>query len=147
MNVKRHGLSIGIERTDDDFFLSLKAIGKLKNLREKTKNYHTDGFGISIGHTRWATHGKPTELNAHPHLGAYSYVVHNGIIENYQDLKAELQADGVTFLSQTDTETIVHLFEKNKIIAALLRDGLMRASRSNLTDTVPKMTLHPGDCC
>jgi len=91
---------------------SFKAIGKLQNLREKTESFHTSGFGISIGHTRWATHGKPTELNAHPHLGKYSYVVHNGIIENYQALKEELQSDGVNFLSQTDTETIVHLFEK-----------------------------------
>ena len=89
-----------------------KAIGKLENLRNKPKAYESEGFGISIGHTRWATHGKPTELNAHPHLGAYSYVVHNGIIENYQELKTELQDEGVKFLSQTDTETIVHLFEK-----------------------------------
>jgi len=105
--------SAGIAVIEGDKLNNFKAIGKLENLREKTKAYHTEGFGISIGHTRWATHGKPTELNAHPHLGAYSYVVHNGIIENYQELKEELQNDGVTFLSQTDTETIVHLFEKN----------------------------------
>lgn len=105
--------SAGIAIIEGDKLSQFKAIGKLENLREKTKSYHTEGFGISIGHTRWATHGKPTELNAHPHLGAYSYVVHNGIIENYQALKTELQAEGVTFLSQTDTETIVHLFEKN----------------------------------
>ncbi len=105
--------SAGIAVIEGDKLNQFKAIGKLENLREKTKSYSTEGFGISIGHTRWATHGKPTELNAHPHLGAYSYVVHNGIIENYQELKKELQADGVTFLSQTDTETIVHLFEKN----------------------------------
>ncbi|HHD79590.1 MAG TPA: glutamine--fructose-6-phosphate transaminase (isomerizing), partial [Epsilonproteobacteria bacterium] len=105
--------SAGIAVIEGDKLNQFKAIGKLENLREKTKSYHTEGFGISIGHTRWATHGKPTELNAHPHLGAYSYVVHNGIIENYQELKEELQNDGVTFLSQTDTETIVHLFEKN----------------------------------
>ena len=65
------------------------------------------------GHTSWATHGKPTELNAHPHLGESSYVVHNGIIENYATLKKELQSSGITFLSQTDTEVIVHQFEKN----------------------------------
>jgi len=105
--------SAGIAVIEGKKLNNFKAIGKLANLREKTKAYHTEGFGISIGHTRWATHGKPTELNAHPHLGAYSYVVHNGIIENYQELKKELQADGITFLSQTDTETIVHLFEKN----------------------------------
>jgi len=91
---------------------SYKAIGKLENLREKTQSFRSEGFGVSIGHTRWATHGKPTELNAHPHLGKYSYVVHNGIIENYQELKEELTSEGVHFLSQTDTETIVHLYEK-----------------------------------
>jgi len=105
--------SAGIAVIEGDKLNQFKAIGKLENLREKTRTYHTEGFGISIGHTRWATHGKPTELNAHPHLGAYSYVVHNGIIENYQELKSELQSNGVHFLSQTDTETIVHLFEKN----------------------------------
>jgi glucosamine--fructose-6-phosphate aminotransferase (isomerizing) len=104
--------SAGIAVIEGDKFSEYKAIGKLDNLREKTKKYESEGFGISIGHTRWATHGKPTELNAHPHLGAYSYVVHNGIIENYQELKNELQNEGVKFLSQTDTETIVHLFEK-----------------------------------
>lgn len=105
--------SAGIAVIEGKKLSQFKAIGKLENLREKTKSYFTEGFGISIGHTRWATHGKPTELNAHPHLGDYSYVVHNGIIENYQELKSELQNDGITFLSQTDTETIVHLFEKN----------------------------------
>ncbi len=105
--------SAGIAVIEGNTLHNFKAIGKLKNLREKTKNYATKGFGVSIGHTRWATHGKPTELNAHPHLGQYSYVVHNGIIENYQSLKEELQSKGVTFLSQTDTETIVHLFEAN----------------------------------
>jgi len=104
--------SAGIAVIEGDKLSEYKAIGKLDNLREKTKKYQSEGFGISIGHTRWATHGKPTELNAHPHLGAYSYVVHNGIIENYQALKNELQNEGVKFLSQTDTETIVHLFEK-----------------------------------
>jgi glucosamine--fructose-6-phosphate aminotransferase (isomerizing) len=104
--------SAGIAVIEGDKLHDYKAIGKLANLREKTKAYESEGFGISIGHTRWATHGKPTELNAHPHLGAYSYVVHNGIIENYQELKTELQNEGIKFLSQTDTETIVHLFEK-----------------------------------
>lgn len=92
---------------------SFKATGRLKNLADKTKDFAFNGFGLGIAHTRWATHGKPTEINAHPHTGEFSYVVHNGIIENYKELKDELQALGHTFLSQTDTEVIVHLFEQH----------------------------------
>lgn len=87
-----------------------KAVGKLENLANATKGYESTGFGACIGHTRWATHGKPTEINAHPHLGEYSCVIHNGIIENYQELKQSLK--DTTFASQTDTEVIVHLFEE-----------------------------------
>ncbi len=79
---------------------------------KKVENSDLGTYEIGIGHTRWATHGKPTELNAHPHLGEYSYVVHNGIIENYKELKEELINAGHKFVSQTDTEVIVHLFEK-----------------------------------
>jgi glucosamine--fructose-6-phosphate aminotransferase (isomerizing) len=92
-----------------------KAVGKIKNLSKKVEqdscSILEDELSIGIGHTRWATHGKPTELNAHPHLGEYSYVVHNGIIENYKELKEELIKAGHSFVSQTDTEVIVHLFE------------------------------------
>ncbi len=105
--------SAGIAVLQDNEIKSYKAVGKLQNLENKTKDYTSNGFAMGIGHTRWATHGKPTELNAHPHLGEFSYVVHNGIIENYQELKSSLQDEGVKFLSQTDTEVIVHLFEKN----------------------------------
>jgi len=105
--------SAGIAVLQNGQFSNYKAIGKLVNLEEKTKDFITEGFAVGIGHTRWATHGKPTELNAHPHLGESSYVVHNGIIENYAMLKKELIADGVKFLSQTDTEVIVHQFERN----------------------------------
>jgi len=105
--------SAGIAILQDGTFNNFKAVGKLVNLEEKTKNFQTDSFSLGIGHTRWATHGKPTELNAHPHVGQSSYVVHNGIIENYAELKKELINDGVAFLSQTDTEVIVHQFEKN----------------------------------
>jgi glucosamine--fructose-6-phosphate aminotransferase (isomerizing) len=110
--------SAGIAVLQNDTFDSYKAVGKLVNLEEKTKDFITDNFAVGIGHTRWATHGKPTELNAHPHLGESSYVVHNGIIENYAALKKELMNEGVVFLSQTDTEVIVHLFEKNLKTAA-----------------------------
>ncbi len=104
--------SAGIAVLQEKDFAVYKAVGKLENLRSKAAAFAPEGFAIGIGHTRWATHGKPTELNAHPHLGDSSYVVHNGIIENYQELKQELLAAGVTFLSQTDTEVIVHLFER-----------------------------------
>ena len=103
--------SAGIAVLQNGSFNTYKALGKLINLEEKCADFETKGFAVGIGHTRWATHGKPTELNAHPHMGESSYVVHNGIIENYQELKKELQAQGKTFLSQTDTEVIVHLFE------------------------------------
>jgi len=103
--------SAGIAVLQEGNFSLFKAVGKLINLEEKAKEFESNGFSVGIGHTRWATHGKPTELNAHPHLGQNSYVVHNGIIENYQELKTRLQNEGITFLSQTDTEVIVHLFE------------------------------------
>lgn len=107
--------SAGIAILDNDKIEVYKAIGKIKNLEEKLSHNECtliqDNLTIGIGHTRWATHGKPTELNAHPHLGEYSYVVHNGIIENYKELKVELLEAGHKFVSQTDTEVIVHLFE------------------------------------
>ena len=105
--------SAGIAVLQGENFSNYKAVGKLVNLENKTKDFITNGFAAGIGHTRWATHGKPNELNAHPHLGEQSYVVHNGIIENYVELKKELVDNGITFLSQTDTEVIVHQFEKN----------------------------------
>lgn len=103
--------SAGMAVMDEDGINYFKAVGKLENLRHKTKDYESKGFGMAIGHTRWATHGKPTEINAHPHLGEFSFVIHNGIIENYKEIKEELEAKGIKFLSQTDTEVIVHLFE------------------------------------
>lgn len=103
--------SAGIAVLQEEKFSFYKAVGKLENLVQKTADFDPEGFAIGIGHTRWATHGKPTELNAHPHLGESSYVVHNGIIENYQEIKNDLLGEGVRFLSQTDTEVIVHLFE------------------------------------
>ncbi|MDR1007186.1 MAG: glutamine--fructose-6-phosphate transaminase (isomerizing) [Campylobacteraceae bacterium] len=105
--------SAGIAVMKDGKIDAFKATGKLSNLKEKTKNFTSTGEGIAIGHTRWATHGKPTEINAHPHFGEYSYIVHNGIIENYREIKEMLINKGVTFLSQTDTEVVVYLFEHN----------------------------------
>ncbi len=107
--------SAGIAILSDEKIEVYKAVGKIANLTKKINDSNSftnlSTPNIGIGHTRWATHGKPTELNAHPHLGQYSYVVHNGIIENYKELKEELQHNGHIFVSQTDTEVIVHLFE------------------------------------
>jgi glutamine---fructose-6-phosphate transaminase (isomerizing) len=103
--------SAGIAVLKNDKIDVFKALGKLINLEEKVNELASGNYELGIGHTRWATHGKPTELNAHPHLGEYSYVVHNGIIENYKELKDELISKGHKFVSQTDTEVIVHLFE------------------------------------
>ncbi|RBQ27528.1 MULTISPECIES: glutamine--fructose-6-phosphate transaminase (isomerizing) [Arcobacteraceae] len=103
--------SAGIALLQNDNIDVFKAVGKLVNLEEKVNFAPNQDYYLGIGHTRWATHGKPTELNAHPHLGEYSYVVHNGIIENYKELKDELIQKGHHFVSQTDTEVIVHLFE------------------------------------
>lgn len=106
--------SAGIAILDDKSMQVSKAVGKLNNLIDKAKEISTEEskYRVGIAHIRWATHGKPTELNAHPHLGKFSFVVHNGIIENYKEIKTSLESKGVIFNSQTDTEVIVHLFEE-----------------------------------
>lgn len=104
--------SAGISVLKEGELSVFKAVGKLSHLENKCKDFESFGFGVAIGHTRWATHGKPTEINAHPHMAEFSNVVHNGIIENYQELKKELGERGCRFVSQTDTEVIVHLFEE-----------------------------------
>ena len=107
--------SAGIAVLDDDNNLLVRrAPGKLRNLEEAIRIDPMDGC-CGIGHTRWATHGRPTEENAHPHRDCKGdlVVVHNGIIENYLALKEELQREGHHFLTETDTEVIAHLVEKH----------------------------------
>lgn len=87
-----------------------RAEGKLKNLEARLKAAPLFGH-TGIGHTRWATHGKPTEANAHPHAAANVAVVHNGIIENFRELRDVLQKQGAHFQSETDTEVVAHLVE------------------------------------
>ncbi|MGY8997817.1 MAG: glutamine--fructose-6-phosphate transaminase (isomerizing), partial [Alphaproteobacteria bacterium] len=88
-----------------------RALGKLGNLDEKLRGEPLAG-SIGIGHTRWATHGVPNETNAHPHMAGRVAVVHNGIIENYRDIREELAALGARFSSETDTEVVAHLLDR-----------------------------------
>jgi glucosamine--fructose-6-phosphate aminotransferase (isomerizing) len=106
--------SAGIAVVQPDGTLEVRrAPGKLQNLEESIRITPLDGV-YGIGHTRWATHGRPTEENAHPHRDCTGeiVVVHNGIIENYLELKRQLIAEGHTFVTETDTEIIAHLIEK-----------------------------------
>ncbi len=117
-------------------FALRRAPGKLKNLEEVIREHPLQGT-YGIGHTRWATHGRPTEENAHPHRDCTGriVVVHNGIVENYLALKHELAADGHKFVTETDTEIIAHLIEQEIASAAasgktmLLEEAVRRAAR------------------
>jgi glucosamine--fructose-6-phosphate aminotransferase (isomerizing) len=100
--------SAGVATLEHGALTRRRAEGKLKNLEQRLLREPLSGT-IGIGHTRWATHGRPTENNAHPHATEKLAVVHNGIIENFAELRRELEAKGAKFLTETDTEVIAHL--------------------------------------
>ena len=103
--------SAGVALIHQGQVLRERRVGKVVNLEQAVQESGIEG-ALGIAHTRWATHGKPTENNAHPHISGTVAVVHNGIIENYQQLKDELEAQGYVFTSQTDTEVIAHLVNR-----------------------------------
>jgi len=120
--------SAGVALVSPEGISLRRSAGKLANLETAIKNEPIDGL-YGVGHTRWATHGRPTEENAHPHRDCTGHivVVHNGIIENYLELKHELQEQGHEFKTETDTEIVAHLVERE-----MRDDGLENAVRRAL---------------
>lgn len=117
--------SAGVALLNNQQVLRERRVGKVINLADAVADQQLTGV-VGIAHTRWATHGKPTENNAHPHMSGKVAVVHNGIIENYQELKDDLQALGYVFTSQTDTEVVAHLVAE----ALKSTDSLLEAVES-----------------
>jgi len=121
--------SAGIAIVTKDGKLEIRrAPGKLRNLEEVIQKSAIEGT-YGIGHTRWATHGRPTEENAHPHRDCTGQivVVHNGIIENYLELKEQLQREGHKFVTETDTEVVAHLVEKNSQGSVALEEAVRKS--------------------
>src|SRR5258706_1870681 len=105
-----------------------RCVGKVKNLEERLAASPLQGT-LGMGHTRWATHGRPSEENAHPHCAGSVAVIHNGIVENYLELRAELKSRGRKFNSETDTEVIAHLIDEHLKSGMKLREATCQAAK------------------
>src|SRR5260370_22606031 len=115
--------SAGVATLEGDRLARRRAEGKLKNLEARLKAEPLAGHA-GIGHTRWATHGKPNETNAHPHATDNVAVVHNGIIENFRELRLMLEKQGAKFSSETDTEVVAHLVNSYLLKGASPQDAV-----------------------
>ncbi|MDN4482777.1 glutamine--fructose-6-phosphate transaminase (isomerizing) [Demequina lignilytica] len=122
---------LAVVTSDRDRVGMRKKAGKLVNLEKELAGHPLEPATAAIGHTRWATHGAPTDANAHPHLAAHGRlaIIHNGIIENFSALRAELQAEGVEFLSETDTEVAGHLLAREVDRGETLADAMRIITR------------------
>ena len=120
--------SAGIAVLSQHIFQTVKEEGKIAALESSLQQKNLPN-GTAIGHTRWATHGRPSRENAHPHASSQVCVVHNGIIENHQELKEKLQKLGVKFLSETDTEVVPHLIEYHFKKSQNIKEALIAAAR------------------
>jgi glutamine---fructose-6-phosphate transaminase (isomerizing) len=120
--------SAGIAVLQNGQFVVRRAVGKLQNLEAVLRGETLTGR-IGVGHVRWATHGRPSEENAHPHRAGKIVVVHNGIIENYTSLKKDLEAKGCVFRSETDTEVIAHLIDRIAVKDMPLADAVREAAQ------------------
>src|SRR5271156_3593202 len=118
--------SAGLATLEDGTLTRRRAEGKLRNLESRLAREPLSGT-IGIGHTRWATHGRPTENNAHPHATEKLAVVHNGIIENFTELRRELERQGAKFATDTDTEVIAHLVTAEMKRGASAAEAVRRA--------------------
>ncbi|HEY5599882.1 MAG TPA: hypothetical protein VIK48_04250, partial [Candidatus Manganitrophaceae bacterium] len=118
--------SAGVAYFSDGKLEVKRSVGKLSALEDILTGISPRGR-VGIGHTRWATHGRPSEENAHPHRAGALVLIHNGIIENYLSLKKELAAEGRKFTSETDTEVIAHLIDSFHQKGATLEEAVRRA--------------------
>jgi len=118
--------SSGVAVFDRGNVRTFRAEGKLERLTERLGSVQMDG-SAGIGHIRWATHGRPSEVNAHPHRGGKVVLVHNGIVENYRELKEQLRKEGVNFQSETDTEVIAHFIDKGLQEELLPEEAIRKA--------------------
>ena len=135
--------SAGIATLESGHLTRRRAEGKLRNLETRLDKSPLSGRS-GIGHTRWATHGAPTEANAHPHASDRLALVHNGIIENYREIKTELQGDGVKFSTDTDTEVIVHLISRN-IAKGATPEGAVQTALGRLRGAFAIAVLFEGE--